>query len=209
MESNYKDIDRELMHFTYKSEEGRLIANRIESLKKANEELNKTNHSNQLEIQKLQWELYYKRTCDIQWDILKSVKEKNTWVAIFNVNSYSAPLEYTEPSTLGFNINFLPSMVVLAKVKNYCCQSYITDLEKYKRQEEISLELVDVYKCEKLDSSNDYSYRVSYSTNLHMDFSVVNNRLVIYNKNTFGDANLEFRHFGEIFQNLQSVIVHN
>lgn len=34
---NYKDIDRELMHFTYKSEEGRLIANQIESLKKANE----------------------------------------------------------------------------------------------------------------------------------------------------------------------------
>lgn len=206
---NYKDIDRELMHFTYKSEEGRLIANQIESLKKANEELNKTTHSNQLEIQKLQWELYYKRTCDIQWDILKSVKGKNTWVAIFNVNSYSAPLEYTEPSTLGFNINFLPSMVVLAKVKNCCYQSYITDLEKYKRQEEISLELVDVYKCEKLDSSNDYSYRVSYSTNLHMDFSIVNNRLVIYNKNTFGDANLEFRHLSEIFQNLQSVIVHN
>lgn len=55
MESNYKDIDRELMEFTYKSEECRLIANQIESLKKANEELNKTTHSNQLEIQKLQY----------------------------------------------------------------------------------------------------------------------------------------------------------
>lgn len=209
MENNYKNIDRELMDFTYKSEEGRLLVNQIESLKKANEELNKTIHSNQLEIQKLQWELYYKRTCDVQWNILKSVKGKNTWVAIFKVNSYSAPLEYTEPSTLGFNINFLPSTVVLSKVKNYGCRGYTTDVEKYERHEAVSLELVDVYKCEKLDSSNDYSYRVSYTTNIHMDFSVLNNRLVIYNKNTFGDANLEFRQLSEIFQNLQSVIVHN
>lgn len=207
--NNYKDIDIELMNFTYKSKEGRLIANQIESLKKANEESNKTIHSNQLEIKNLQWKLYYKRTCDIQWDILKSVKGKNTWVAIFNVNSYSAPLEYTEPSTLGFDINFLPSTVILAKVKNYCCQPYITNLEKYERHEDVSLELVDVYKCEKLYSSNDYSYKISYSTNLHMDFSIITNRLVIYNKNTFGDANLEFRHLGDIFQNLQSVIMNN
>lgn len=209
MESNYEDIDRELMGFTYKSEEGRLMTNQIESLKKTNEELNKTIHSNQLEIQKLRWELYYKRTCDIQWDILKSVKGKNTWVAIFNVNSYSAPLEYTEPSILGFNINFLPSTVVLAKVKNYGCRGYITDVEKYERHEALSLELVDVYKCEKLDSSNDYSYRVSYTTNLHMDFSILNNRLVIYNKNTFGDANLEFGHLSNNFKDLQSIIMNN
>ena len=206
--NDYKDIDRELMDFTYKSKEGRLIANQIESLKKANEELNKTTHSNQLEIQNLQWELYYKKTCDIQWDILKSVKDKNTWIAIFNVNSYSAPLEYTEPSTLGFNINFLPSTVILAKIKDYCCQNYIS-LDKYGRFEGISLELVDVYKCEELDSSNDYSYRVSYTTNLHMDFSILNNRLVVYNKNTFGDANLEFKHLSEIFCNLQSIITNN
>lgn len=208
MKNNYKDIDRELMDFTYKSKEGRLITSKIESLKKENEELNKTTYSNQLEIQNLQWELYYKRTCDIQWDILKSVKDKNTWVAIFNVNSYSTPLEYTEPSTLGFNINFLPSVVILAKVKNYCCQNYIS-LDKYGRKENISLELVDVYKCEKLDSSNDYSYRVSYTTNLHMDFSILTNRLVIYDKNTFGDANLEFKNLVGNFQNLQLIIMNN
>lgn len=209
MENNYKDIDKELIQFTYKSEEGRLIANQIENLKKANEELNKTTHSNQLEIQRLQWELYYKRTCDIQWDILNSVKGKNTWVAIFNVNSYSGPLEYTEPSTLGFNINFLPSTVILAKVKNYCCRGYITDCEKYERHEALSLELVDVYKCERLDSSNDYSYRVSYTTNLHMDFSVLNNRLVVCNKNTFEDANLELGHLIRNFKGLQSIIANN